>query len=242
LDITRFNPNGLYNVEARSDTEEHIACHGDSGSPLVVYHTVENPSNRKNVSVPFVVGNLARIFGARDFSPAKLTCPIPHESANHAYNSTMNTVTESFCNTASMIDWVSASTGISVNDLTDPFYSPPHPPCVNCKKKTSSKGNGSKGQNGDADSDDDDDEEEDADEDDIDDTKTKNEQHQWHIGVAADENGLLDTSNTDHIWIGSMGHDFLLKAEQNESKGLSSFYQTSPIAFVLLLLLILCNY
>lgn len=238
LDITRFNPNGLFNVEARSDTEEHIACHGDSGSPFIVYHTVENPSNKISITVPFVVGNLARIFGARDLSPSKLTCPIPHETGNHPLNSTLNTVTESFCNTASMIDWISITTGISVKDLTDPFYSPPHPPCINCKKKTNTKGNNSS-KDQDTNSDDDDDEE-DGDEDDNEPDKSANKkgQHQWNIGVAADENGLLDTTgNTDRIWIGGMGSSFLLKAEANESKSLSSFHQINPI-FVLYALLV----
>lgn len=240
LDITRFNPNGFYNVEARSDTEEHIACHGDSGSPLVVYHTVENPTTKKNVTVPFVVGNLARIFGARDFSPTKLTCPIPLETANHGFNSSLNTVTESFCNTASMIDWISSATGISVNDLTDPFYSPPHPPCVNCKKKSKSKNSGSSSKDDPTLDSDEDDEEEDIDEDE---SKQSNEDedrmHLWHIGVAADENGLLDTNRSNHMWIGGIGHDFLSRMGPDTSNSASTFNHITHVFNVLLLFIII---
>ncbi|KAI9271160.1 trypsin-like cysteine/serine peptidase domain-containing protein [Helicostylum pulchrum] len=130
LDITKFEP--ASNVEARSDTEQHIACHGDSGSPLVVYDTVLDPISHKNVTVPFVVGNLARIFGAHDESPTKLTCPIPHQTDHHSLNSSQNTVYESFCNTATMLDWVSDTTHIPVDSLSDPFYSPP---CTSCSRK-----------------------------------------------------------------------------------------------------------
>ncbi|KAI8072009.1 trypsin-like cysteine/serine peptidase domain-containing protein [Thamnidium elegans] len=130
LDITKFEPTS--NVEARSDTEQHIACHGDSGSPLVVYDTVLDPVTHKNVTVPFVVGNLARIFGAHDESPTKLTCPIPHQINHHSLNSSQNTVYESFCNTATMLDWISDTTDIPVDSLSDPFYSPP---CTSCSKK-----------------------------------------------------------------------------------------------------------
>lgn len=129
LDITKFNPTGSYNIEARSDTEQHIACHGDSGSPLVVYQSVIDPISQKNVTVPYVVGNLARIFGAHDESPTKLTCPIPHKINQHSTNSSQNTVYESFCNTATMLDWISDTTHIPVDSLSDPFYSPPCPGC-----------------------------------------------------------------------------------------------------------------
>ncbi|KAI9336657.1 trypsin-like cysteine/serine peptidase domain-containing protein [Pilaira anomala] len=129
LDITKFNPTGSYNIEARSDTEQHIACHGDSGSPLVVYQSVIDPISQKNVTVPYVVGNLARIFGAHDESPTKLTCPIPHKISHHSTNSSQNTVYESFCNTATMLDWISDTTHIPVDSLSDPFYSPPCPGC-----------------------------------------------------------------------------------------------------------------
>lgn len=244
LDITRFNPNGFYNVEARSDTEEHIACHGDSGSPLVVYRTVENPTTKKNVTVPFVVGNLARIFGARDLSPTKLTCPIPLETKDHPFNSSLNTVTESFCNTASMIDWISSATSISVHDLTDPFYSPPHPPCVNCKKNSKSKtsSSSSKGdQNENFDIDEDDDEEdEDEDEDESrKDSEDDDRKNQWHIGVAADENGLLDTNHTNHMWIGGIGHDFLSQMGPDTSNAPSSLSSIQIIHAITVLLLLI---
>lgn len=240
LDITRFNPNGFYSVEARSDTEEHIACHGDSGSPLVVYHTVEQPTTKKNVTVPFVVGNLARIFGARDLSPTKLTCPIPLETKDHPPNSSLNTVIESFCNTASMIDWISSATSISVHDLTDPFYSPPHPPCVKCKKNSNSKASGSssKGdQNENFDEDDDDEEDEDEEESKKDD-EDDDRKNQWHIGVAADENGLLDTNHTNHMWIGGIGHDFLSQMGPDTSNASLSFNSSTQFIHAIIVLLL----
>jgi hypothetical protein len=244
LDITRFDPNGFYNVEAKSDTEEHIACHGDSGSPLVTYHSVTNPATNKNVTVPFVLGNLARIFGAHDLNSKTLTCPIPHEVNSHSFNSSQNTVTESFCNVASMLDWISQVSGISKENLSDPFYTPPHPPCVNCKKKNIQDKN--KSHNGlennytnityNSNMDDFDDDEEDDDEDDeiAAENDKKKQNPEWHIGVAANENGLLgDGSNNPTIWIGGLSQDFL-RAGPDDSSSIALKSLTSN-SFVLLL-------
>ncbi|KAI8883326.1 trypsin-like serine protease, partial [Backusella circina FSU 941] len=122
LNITRFMPKEpKMMVEARSDREEMIACHGDSGSPLVVHKTVTIPNTNEKVTVPFVAGNLARIFGAYDESPQSLTCPLPFLSSQ-SRNGTVNSVVESFCNTATMLEWISSVVGISQENLADPFY------------------------------------------------------------------------------------------------------------------------
>ncbi|KAG0741579.1 hypothetical protein G6F57_010929 [Rhizopus arrhizus] len=127
LDIIRFE--NTFNIEARSETEDRVACHGDSGSPLVVHQTVADPSKNKKVQVSFVVGNLVRIYGAQDTQT--LTCPIPLDLNAHSTNSTLNTVTEIFVNIASVLDWISQVTGISSQDLTNPFYTPPFDPSKN---------------------------------------------------------------------------------------------------------------
>lgn len=246
LDITRFDPNGFYNVEAKSDTEEHIACHGDSGSPLIVYHTVNNPVTHKNITVPFVLGNLARIFGAHDLNPKTLTCPIPHEVNSHSFNSSQNTVTESFCNVANMLDWISQVTGISKENLSDPFYMPPHPPCINCKKKTVAEDKSSQNvlENNytnttyDTDMNFGDGDEEDDDQDEAmeaENERKKNQHPDWHIGVAVDENGLLG-GDQPTIWIGGLSQDFLQAGPDSGSSSSSTLIPSSfTNSFVLLI-------
>ncbi|KAG1460141.1 hypothetical protein G6F56_006015 [Rhizopus delemar] len=108
LNITLFDQG---NIQARSNTERNVACHGDSGGPLVVHHD----------QIPFVIGSLVRIYGARDTE--RLTCPVPLDSEIHWGKS--NKVVESFVNTASVLDWISQVTALSLKDLTDPGFVPP---------------------------------------------------------------------------------------------------------------------
>ncbi|KAL7333260.1 hypothetical protein PS15p_202183 [Mucor circinelloides] len=225
LEITKFDPKSTDYIESRSDTENRVACHGDSGGPLIVYHPVHNPTTNRTVNVPFVLGDLTRIFGARDAKPDQLTCPV---ALNTHTNGTQNTVIEVFTNAAGLLDWISSVSGISREDLSNPFYKPPHPPCKNCRIDAVGKGktNTSKSNNNDNNDDSfydaDDDDELDDDMDNINDVK----QHPlWRIGVVADENGLLNTEEAEHFWIGSMVKNFLLKTDTEESTAVS-FDQT----------------
>lgn len=214
LDITKFDPNSTDYIESRSDTENHVACHGDSGGPLIVYHPVRNPATNRTMNVPFVLGDLTRIFGARDAKSDQLTCPV---ALNTHTNGAQNTVIEVFTNAAGLLDWISSISGISAEDLSNPFYSPPHPPCKNCRINAVGKGktNTSKSNsNDDSFYNVDDDDEVD------DDTDAIHDAHQhplWRIGVVADENGLLDTEEAQHFWIGSMVKNFLLQTDSQES-------------------------
>ncbi|GAN03958.1 hypothetical protein MAM1_0052c03414 [Mucor ambiguus] len=217
LDITKFDPNSTDYVESRSDTEDRVACHGDSGGPLIVYHPVRNPATNRTVNVPFVLGDLTRIFGARDAKSDQLTCPV---ALNNHVNGAQNTVIEVFTNAAGLLDWISSISGISKEDLSNPFYSPPHPPCKNCRINAVGKGKTNTSESNDNDSfyDADDDDEVD------DDTETMHDAHKhppWRIGVVADENGLLDTEESQHFWIGSMVKNFLLKTDSEESTAVS---------------------
>ncbi|KAI8082654.1 trypsin-like cysteine/serine peptidase domain-containing protein [Gilbertella persicaria] len=124
LDITKFDSVGKEYLESRSSTEPHIACHGDSGGPLVVYYPTVNPQTNETSDMPYVLGDLTRIFGARDVSPDILTCPVSIASALHD-DSTQNTVSQVFTNSIALIDWISNVTEIAVEDLRDPFYEPP---------------------------------------------------------------------------------------------------------------------
>jgi hypothetical protein len=213
LDITKFDPSGQEYIESKSITEDHVACHGDSGGPLIVYYTVFNPSTKRNTTVPYVLGDLTRIFGARDISPDHLTCPIAIEANKHSTSSSENTVTEVFTNVASFLDWVSSVSGISQENLSNPFYTPPHPPCENCRYKNKSDSTGkavSQGDNGAGYYDDDDDDE-------VDEADFKKGRPQWRIGVATEDNGLLDTDESQHFWIGPIAKDFLSPDGPEES-------------------------
>jgi hypothetical protein len=183
LNITRFMPKEpKMMVEARAEKEEMIACHGDSGSPLIVHKTVTVPDTNEKVAVPFVAGNLARIFGAYDQSPESLTCPLPFVSS-HSRNGSTNSVVESFCNTATMLDWISSVVGISTEDLADPFYIPP---CRNCRKIYRS-GNPHGTFKGDGLSYND---------------MIYEDDNGWHIGVVTDDEFLQDEGDLDSFWIG----------------------------------------
>jgi len=225
LEITKFDPKSTDYIESRSDTENRVACHGDSGGPLIVYHPVHNPSTNRTVNVPFVLGDLTRIFGARDAKPDQLTCPV---ALNTHTNGAQNTVIEVFTNAAGLLDWISSVSGISREDLSNPFYTPPHPPCKNCRIDAMGKGktNTSKSNNNDTiddsfyDADDDDELD-----DDMGNLNDVNQHPLWRIGVVADENGLLNTEEAEHFWIGSMVKNFLLKTDTQESTAVS-FDQT----------------
>ncbi|CAO3671804.1 unnamed protein product [Rhizopus microsporus] len=123
LNITRFD--NTSNIEAKTDTDEQIACHGDSGSPLITRQPMTDPKdNSQTIHVSFVLGNLVRIYGARDVKAP--TCPVPNRE-----NNMTNSVTESFANVATVLDWISQVSGISTHNLTDPWY---EPPCPNCQE------------------------------------------------------------------------------------------------------------
>lgn len=214
LEITKFDPNSTNYIESRSETENQVACHGDSGGPLIVYYPVRNPSTNHTVNVPYVLGDLTRIFGARDARTDQPTCPVALSSHT---NGSKNTVIEVFTNAAGLLDWISSVSGISKEDLSNPFYTPPHPPCKNChyqavgNDKTESSNTNDNNDNYYA-----------ADDDDEvdDDSETSNGVNQnplWRIGVVTDENGLLDTEEAQRFWIGSMVKNFLLKSDSEES-------------------------
>lgn len=221
LDITRFQSNGSSNIEAKTDMEQRIACHGDSGSPLIVYQSVLNPATNKHETVPFVAGNLARIFGAHDAGPTRLTCPIPHKpdhkdeiSDAHPYRNgpsyvpvdqrPENNVIESFCNISAMLDWISKVTGISKQDLSDPFYSPP---CHDCK--------GSRDINMD---------------DDADDNQGNINSLEWHIGVVTHD--FLNKQNS-HLWIGGMNQDDFSVQAVPAASNTQSLFHNIHFSFVL---------
>ncbi|CEP09234.1 hypothetical protein [Parasitella parasitica] len=214
LEITKFDPQSADYIESRSDTENHVACHGDSGGPLIVYRPVVNPATNHTINVPYVLGDLTRIFGARDAKPDQLTCPIALSS--HVEGE-QNTVIEVFTNVAGLLDWISSVSGISKDDLSNPFYIPPHPPCRNCRYKAIGKGKNSTSKpnkNDDSFYNDDDDDEVD---DDADGFNNANQNPLWRIGVVADEKGLLDTEEAQHFWIGSLLKNFLIKSGSEES-------------------------
>lgn len=124
LKITQLDSNGADYIESKTNMEDQIACHGDSGGPLIIHESLIDPSTNKSESVPFVLGDLTRIFGARDVDSNQLSCPVPINSTNTA-------VTQIFTNSVSLLDWISTVSGISKENLTDPFYSPP---CKGCSK------------------------------------------------------------------------------------------------------------
>ncbi|KAI8639079.1 hypothetical protein BD408DRAFT_421932 [Parasitella parasitica] len=240
LEITKFDPQSVDYIESRSDTENHVACHGDSGGPLIVYQSVINPATNHTINVPYVLGDLTRIFGARDAKPDQLTCPIPLSA--HV-DGEQNTVVEIFTNAAGLLDWISSVSGISKDDLSNPFYTPPHPPCRNCRFKAIGKGknNTSKADNNDDSfyNADDDDE---VDDDDGDGLSNAKQNPRWRIGVVADEKGLLDTEESQHFWIGSLVKNFLLKSGSEESVAVElnkpSLYPLISITLTAFLLLI----
>lgn len=226
LDITRFQPNGSFNIEARTDMEQRIACHGDSGSPLIVYQSVLNPATNKHETVPFVAGNLARIFGAHDAGPNRLTCPIPHKpdhkdeasvvlpyhKANYvpANQRPVNNVIESFCNISVMLDWISKVTGISKQNLSDPFY---EPPCSDCKSDTRDTNEGE-------------------------DSQGNLHLLEWRIGVMT---GYMNS----HLWIGGMNQDdFSVQAVPAASNTPSLFHHINPsfVLFITILIFYLINF
>lgn len=92
-----------------------------------------------NATAPYALGLLARIFGVHDLDPDHATCPQPFKK-----DSKVPTITESFCNVSNMLDWISEITGISVANLTDPFYHVNDPCYESCAGRwTASKSHGS---------------------------------------------------------------------------------------------------
>ncbi|KAI8364033.1 trypsin-like cysteine/serine peptidase domain-containing protein [Choanephora cucurbitarum] len=177
LDITKFDSTGDDLVESRSKTEPHIACHGDSGGPLIVYYPTFNTEKNETQEIQYVLGDLTRIFGARDASPEALTCPLAvHEDAH--YGSHLNTVSQVFTNAISLVDWIANVTSIGIQDLQDPFYKPPY--------------------------------NEDEESSHAKDQEELQLHPPWQIGVVVDNNGLLDTKEAHHFWIGLIIYCILL--------------------------------
>ncbi|KAI9310942.1 trypsin-like cysteine/serine peptidase domain-containing protein [Dichotomocladium elegans] len=117
LNITRFSAGFPDMVEAMSSCDNRIACHGDSGSPLVIHQAYNDTTD-----AVYVIGVLARIFGVYDHDPLHPTCPTPI-----LHNSSTPSVIESFCNVSNMIPWIASTAGISAEELTDPFLMAPTP-------------------------------------------------------------------------------------------------------------------
>ncbi|KAI8393996.1 trypsin-like cysteine/serine peptidase domain-containing protein [Radiomyces spectabilis] len=121
LNVTRFIANSPDMVEAISYPRQAMACHGDSGSPVVVYVPASlSPGERTARFAPYALGPLARIFGVRDLESERQTCPVPHPA-----NNSSDMVINSFCNYSYMLGWIAEETGISIDDLTDPFTMAP---------------------------------------------------------------------------------------------------------------------
>lgn len=78
-------------------------------------------NNNTATYVPRVLGLLARIFGVHDVNEQHATCPAPFES-----NTAQPSVIESFCNLSNVLPWISNETGLTVDELTDPFFEPCH--------------------------------------------------------------------------------------------------------------------
>lgn len=97
-------------------TEFELVVFFSTGSPLIVHQPRLNPEG-ETVLAPFAVGLLARIFGVYDPDPASATCPISFRT-----DSQTPTIIESFCNLSNVLDWIAAETGLSVQQLTDPFF------------------------------------------------------------------------------------------------------------------------
>ncbi|KAI8366865.1 trypsin-like cysteine/serine peptidase domain-containing protein [Blakeslea trispora] len=124
LSITSFNATDETWIESRSRTEPDIACHGDSGGPLIVYYPTFNYQTNQTESLPYVLGDLTRIFGARDADPETLTCPLAIQDRVHQ-DHLSNTVIQVFTNVQSLVSWIANVTEIDMLDLQDPFYQPP---------------------------------------------------------------------------------------------------------------------
>ncbi|KAI9246289.1 trypsin-like cysteine/serine peptidase domain-containing protein [Phascolomyces articulosus] len=114
VNITKFTAGYSDMVEAMSSHSDERACHGDSGSPLIVQKQVNN-----GTSLPVAVGLLARIFGVYDHDPSHATCPVPFDTESKA-----PTIIESFCNLSNMLKWIADETGITVEQLVDPLFEP----------------------------------------------------------------------------------------------------------------------
>ncbi|KAL1929632.1 hypothetical protein VTP01DRAFT_1770 [Rhizomucor pusillus] len=118
LDVSRFSLASQEMIEAVTPLDFGWACHGDSGSPLVVYRAIESSSGKISFA-PFAAGVLARIFGVHDPDQTRATCPIPYK-----LQSKVPTIIQSFCNISGALDWISMVTGFSKETLTDPFAVP----------------------------------------------------------------------------------------------------------------------
>ncbi|KAI8969739.1 trypsin-like cysteine/serine peptidase domain-containing protein [Pilobolus umbonatus] len=105
LNITKLSSDKIEGIAK----EGSVACHGDSGSPLMVRQSIL--SSGEWVNVPYVIGTLARIYGVRDINASTLTCPIPIAQMQ---------VTQSFCNVNTILNWISVQTRLSLEELTSP--------------------------------------------------------------------------------------------------------------------------
>ncbi|KAI8333578.1 trypsin-like cysteine/serine peptidase domain-containing protein [Chlamydoabsidia padenii] len=108
LQVNDYQPltSKMVNAVATDGTSNQMACHGDSGSPLVAHLTNDQQKT------PIVIGTLARIYGVRDSDPTHPTCPtMVHPNT---------TVTESFVNLLPLLPWISNATNLTIEQLTTP--------------------------------------------------------------------------------------------------------------------------
>lgn len=104
----------MVNAVATYDISSRMACHGDSGSPLVAqlpYPLAQHANQQPRVQ-SFVIGTLARIYGVRDPDPDHPTCPTMTHSDT--------TIIESFVNLTPLLPWISDITNLTIEELTTP--------------------------------------------------------------------------------------------------------------------------
>lgn len=122
FNITHIDLEAEHEISTRPINGSQISCHGDSGGPLFIRRDVTDPSTQEVVhNVPFVLGDLTRNI---NITPTGNGCPNPPGSAKDFFPSTA-----AFTNVAASFDWIANITGISKEDLIDPFYDPP---CDSC--------------------------------------------------------------------------------------------------------------
>ncbi|KAI8070797.1 trypsin-like cysteine/serine peptidase domain-containing protein [Gongronella butleri] len=118
-------------TSVRQRPHDRIACHGDSGSPLLVHLPYEMPASTlmqaKTSSPtlqPYVLGGLTRIFGVYDADPMHPTCSTPLGASA--------SIVHAFTNMSLLLPWVADASHQSVDQLTHPgtdhsWRIPPHP-------------------------------------------------------------------------------------------------------------------
>ncbi|SAL98243.1 hypothetical protein [Absidia glauca] len=116
LQVDDYQPqtSSMVNAVATYDISNRMACHGDSGSPLVAQlpYTSAKHTNQPPRVQSFVIGTLARIYGVRDPDPDHPTCPTMTHSDT--------TIIESFVNLVPLLPWISDITNLTIEELTTP--------------------------------------------------------------------------------------------------------------------------